>query len=63
MTPGFLPNHPGGSEKSELGNLRIKQYWKGLGIKLSILTILTLRFLLHIKMETLRKQNDKQVWS
>ena len=34
MTPGFLPNHPGGCDITEMGKSREKQYWKGRGIKL-----------------------------
>lgn len=42
MTPRFLPNHPGGCEINGIQKSREKQYWKGFGIKLSLLTILTL---------------------
>lgn len=42
MTLEFLPNHPAECYITEIGKSREKQYQKRGGIKLPILTILTL---------------------
>lgn len=60
MTPGFFLSS-GEYDITETGKSREKQHWKGFGMKLFILNVLTVNFLLHIKIEMLRKQNGKQI--